>query len=72
MKAKVDTPQGRTIYGRRLANVEPVFAYIRAQKRMDRVTLRGRQKVNVLWTLFCLVHNIEKIQNYGEHYAKAS
>ena len=72
MKAKVDTPQGRAIYGRRLANVEPVFANIRAQKRMDRFTLRGRQKVNVQWTLFCLVHNIEKIQNYGERYAKAS
>ena len=62
----------RAIYGRRLANVEPVFANIRAQKRMDRFTLRGRQKVNVQWTLFCLVHNIEKIQNYGERYAKAS
>ncbi len=72
MKTKIDTPEGRAIYGRRLANVEPVFANIRAQKRMDRFTLRGRQKVNVQWTLFCLVHNIEKIQNFGVSYAKAS
>ncbi len=72
MKAKIDTPEGRAIYGRRLANVEPVFANIRAQKQMDRFTLRGRQKVNVQWTLFCLVHNIEKILNYGESNAKAS
>lgn len=72
MKAKIDTSEGRIIYGRRLANVEPVFANIRAQKRMDRFTLRGRQKVNAQWTIFCLVHNIEKILNYGESYATAS
>jgi len=72
MKAKIDTPEGRAIYGRRLANVEPVFGNIRAQKQMDRFTLRGRAKVNIQWTLFCLVHNIEKIANFGQQYAKAS
>jgi hypothetical protein len=72
MKAKIDTPEGRAIYGRRLANVEPVFGNIRAQKQMDRFTLRSRAKVNIQWTLFCLVHNIEKIANFGQQYAKAS
>ena len=61
MKAKIDTPEGRAIYGRRLATVEPVFGNVRAQKRMDRFTLRGRLKVTVQWMLYCLVHNIEKI-----------
>ena len=72
MRAKIDTPEGRAIYGRRLANVEPVFGNIRAQKQMDRFTLRGRAKVNIQWTLFCLVHNIEKIVHFGQPYAKAS
>ena len=72
MKAKIDTPEGRAIYGQRLANVEPVFGNIRAQKRMDRFTLRGRAKVNIQWTLFCLVHNIEKILHFGQSYAMAS
>ena len=72
MKAKIDTPEGRKIYGKRLAHVEPVFANLREQKRMDRFTVRGRRKVNVQWTLFCLVHNIEKIAHFGERYAKAS
>lgn len=72
MRAKVDTPEGRRIYGRRLANVEPVFANLREQKRMDRFTLRGRNKVNLQWRLYCLVHNIEKIVHYGALYAKAS
>ncbi len=58
-------PEGRRIYGRRLANVEPVFGNIRAHKRMDRFTLRGRAKVNVQWMLYCLVHNMEKIGKYG-------
>jgi len=65
MKAKIDTPEGRARYGQRLGIVEPVFANIRARKRMDRFTLRGRAKVTVQWQLYCLVHNLEKLAKYG-------
>jgi IS5 family transposase len=65
MKAKIDSPQGKRIYAKRLAIVEPVFANIRAQKRLDRFTLRTKAKVDVQWMLFALVHNIEKIHRYG-------
>jgi Transposase DDE domain len=65
MIAKSDTPEARKIYGLRLAIVEPVFANIRSQKRLDRFTLRGKTKVNIQWMLYCMVHNIEKIVNYG-------
>jgi len=65
MKAKIDTPEGRRIYGQRLRIVEPVFGNVRAQKGLDRFTLRGRGKVNIQWMLYCLVHNIEKIGKYG-------
>ena len=65
MKAKIDTPEGNKIYARRLAIVEPVFANIRVQKRLDRFTLRTKAKVDVQWRLFALVHNIGKIHNYG-------
>jgi hypothetical protein len=68
MKAKIDTPEGRKIYSKRLAIVEPVFANIRARKRLDRFTLRTKTKVNVQWMLYALVHNIEKIVNYGMAY----
>ena len=68
MKTKIDTPEGRKIYSKRLAIVEPVFANIRAQKRLDRFTLRTKEKVNIQWLLFALVHNIEKIVNFGEAY----
>jgi len=65
MKAKIDAPQGRQIYARRLAIVEPGFANIRVQKRLDHFTLRTKTKVDVQWKLFALVHNIGKIHHYG-------
>ena len=65
MAAKVDTPQGRRIYPQRIVIAEPVFANIRAHKRLDRFTLRGKIKVTIQWVLYCMVHNIEKILNYG-------
>jgi len=65
MVAKIDTEQGRKIYPQRLGIIEPVFANIRVHKRLDRFTLRGKAKVNVQWLLYCMVHNMEKILNYG-------
>ena len=69
MVEKIDTEQGRRIYPQRLAIAEPVFANIRINKRLDRFTLRTKIKVNIQWLIFCLVHNIEKILNYGLAYA---
>jgi hypothetical protein len=66
MKRRIDSPEGRRRYGRRFAVVEPVFANLRHNKRLNRFTLRGRRKVNAQWTLYCLVHNIEKLMNYGK------
>jgi hypothetical protein len=57
----IDSAQGRRLYSRRIATVEPVFANIRHHKRMSRFTLRGKAKVSTQWQLYCLVHNIEKI-----------
>jgi hypothetical protein len=69
MAAKIDTEQGRKLYAQRMAIVEPIFSNIRVQKRLDRFTLRGKVKVNIQWLLYCMVHNIEKILNYGFAYA---
>ena len=65
MKRRLDTPEGRAQYGRRFATVEPVFGNLRANKRLDRFTLRGRMKVDGQWKLYCLVHNIEKLAHHG-------
>ncbi len=65
MADKIDSKQGRKIYNRRMAIVEPVFGNIRFLKRLDRFTLRRKIKVNIQWLLYCMVHNIEKVTNYG-------
>jgi transposase len=65
MKARIDTSAGRQIYARRLAIVEPVFANLRIQKRLDHFTVRSQAKVDIQWKLFALVHNIGKIHRYG-------
>ncbi len=68
MKQKIDTNDGKQIYSKRIGIIEPVFANIRYQKQLDRFTFRGKVKVNIQWMLYCLVHNIEKIVNYGVAY----
>jgi transposase len=65
MIEKIESEKGRRIYPQRMAIVEPVFANIRTHKRLDRFTLRGKIKVNIQWLLYCMVHNIGKIANYG-------
>jgi hypothetical protein len=71
MIEKIDSEKGRKIYPQRIAVVEPVFANVRTQKRMDHFTLRGKIKVNIQWVLYCMIHNIEKIANYGVKYGVA-
>lgn len=65
MKGKIDSEDGRRRYGQRFATVEPVFGNIRHNKRLNRFTLRGQEKVDTQWKLFCLVHNIEKLARHG-------
>jgi len=65
MRQVIDTPRGRALYSQRMATVEPVFANLRFNKRLDRFTLRGQVKVTTQWQLYCLVHNIEKLARSG-------
>jgi transposase len=65
MRERIDAPEGRAQYAQRFAAVEPVFGNLRANKRLDRFTLRGRTKVDTQWKLYCLVHNIEKLAHAG-------
>ncbi|MDQ8183833.1 IS1182 family transposase [Pelagicoccus sp. SDUM812005] len=60
MKERIDTPEARQIYGKRMHIVEPVFGNLRHNKGLGRFTLRGKDKVNAQWLLYCCVHNAEK------------
>jgi len=63
MRKKIDKPEIRDLYSRRMGIIEPVFGNITACKRLDRFTLRTKAKVNIQWLLYCMVHNIGKIRN---------
>lgn len=65
MMRRVDSKQGKAIYGHRMSVVEPVFGNIGTNKGLNRFSLRGKRKVQGQWQLYCLVHNIEKLANYG-------
>jgi len=60
MRKKIDEPVNRELYSRRAQIIEPVFADITYCKRMNRFTLRTKEKVNAQWLLYCIVHNIWK------------
>ena len=63
MKIKIDSPIGRRQYSKRLGAIEPVFGNITVNKGMNKFTLRGQDKVNTQWQMYCLVLNIEKLRN---------
>lgn len=66
MKQRIDSEKGKQIYSHRMSVVEPVFGNIGTNKRLSRFSLRTKRKVQSQWRLYCMVHNIEKIANYGK------
>ncbi|BBI50694.1 hypothetical protein HORIV_31150 [Vreelandella olivaria] len=65
MKHRIDIPKDKEIFSHRMSVVEFVFGNIGTTKRLNRFSLRGKKKVQGQWQLYCLVHNIEKLANYG-------
>ncbi len=65
MKERIDSEAGKAIYGHRMSVIEPVFGNL-SNKRLTRFSLRGKEKVQCQLKLFCMIHNIEKIKNYGK------
>lgn len=65
MKHRVNSQQGKAVYSHPMSVLEPVFGNIGATKGLSRFSLRGKKKVQGQWHLYCLVHNIEKLANYG-------
>ena len=43
-----------------------MFANIRSTRGLYRFTVRGSHKVNNQWLLYGMVHNIGKLQRYGD------
>lgn len=65
MKARIDSERGRNSIARSFVTVEPVSRNLRQNKGLERFTLRGREKVDEQWKLYCPVRNIEKLAHHS-------
>jgi len=61
MRRKLSTPEGKAIYARRKAIVEPVNGQIKEAQGFRRFLLRGLPKVSGEWSLVCTCHNLLKL-----------
>ena len=61
MRAKLQTPEGKSGYARRKAIVEPVFGQIKEAQGYRRFLLRGIDLVRTEWSLLCTAHNLRKL-----------
>lgn len=66
MRQKIDSPEGRRMYSRRMWTIEPVFGNITSNKGLNRIGLRGEVKATAQWLMYCMVHNIEKLWKNSE------
>ena len=64
MRSKLNTADGKLIYGRRKVIVEPPFGNIKHNLRFRQFLLRGLKKVRAEFTLIAIVHNIQKIAKF--------
>ncbi len=65
MTRKLRTEEGKALYARRKAIVEPVFGQIKGSRGFRRFGLRGLAKIRGEWRLVCLTHNLLKMWRYG-------
>jgi transposase len=65
MRWKLRTAQGRALYARRKATVEPVNGQIKEARGFRRFSLRGLDKVQREWDLVTTAHNLLKLFRFG-------
>jgi hypothetical protein len=61
MREKVTSEEGKRVYGRRAASVEPVFGIIKSAMGLRQFLLRGVAKVRIEWDLACLAYNMRRL-----------
>ena len=65
MARKLKTKNGRAVYSRRKAIVEPVFGQIDTVQDGRRLLLRGKTAARDQWRFTCAVHNLLKLHRAG-------
>ena len=65
MRRVLGTERGGALYSKRMPMVEPVFAQIKANRRIDRLKRRGRAAARSEWRLIAATHNLLKLYRSG-------
>jgi transposase len=63
MRRVLETEHGRAIYRKRHATVEPVFAQVKFNRRLDRLLRRGRAACRSEWRLITATNNLLRLHN---------
>jgi transposase len=71
MRAKLRAAEGRAVYARRKAIVEPVFGQLKEVQEFRRFLLRSLEKVTAEWFIACLCHNLLKLFRMPRYEAPA-
>jgi transposase len=71
MAYRLDTAQGKQLYGLRKETVEPVFGIIKQAIGFRRFLLRGKEKVGLEWTLMTTSYNLKRLFNLGMQIQRA-
>jgi transposase len=61
MAAKMQTPQGKSVYNQRMHVAETPFAVIKSILGVRRFLLRGLEKVRTEWLWVCTAYNMRKL-----------
>jgi transposase len=61
MRDRLDTEQGRRLYRRRQATIEPIFGHTKHNRRLERFRRRGLAACRAEWRLITATHNLLKL-----------
>jgi len=64
MRRVLATEHGAELYRKRQATIEPVFAPMKFNRRLDRFMRRGRAPCRSEWRLMAATHNLLKLHSY--------
>jgi len=65
MTHRLETAEGKRLYGLRKQTVEPVFGIIKQAIGFRHFQLRGTEKVSIEWTLMTTSYNLKRLFNLG-------
>ena len=65
MREQLASEDGKQHYSQRMVMIEPVFAHIKYNRRVDRFQRRGLAACRAEWKLITVTHNVLKLWRYG-------